>query len=513
MNVVAWARVSSEDQEKGYSVDAQLRALEDKAQKAGYVIVERFTVTESAKHGINRNKFNAMLEWVKANAKRMKLGAILSHKLDRVCRNMRDAVRLQELEAQHGVKLAFVENQFGPGPSGMLSFNVMAAVAQYYSDNLRTEVLKGMNERVRQGWFAWHAPFGYLNSPDKSEPIKVHPERSKAVLRIFELYRTGAWTFKALGRQLAEEGFTYQPSQPAFNRRALSQILNNRFYIGELHTRGGVYQGKHKLFVERNAFNECQAVLKGKNRRIGSPQLAFSGGLFRCAYCGFAVTGELIRKKLKDGSVNLHAYYRCANNHKPPDHPPLRWREVDLENAVIADLESLKGPSRKSAEVFKDVVKAAFANLGESQKFRRQQLQKRLSELSGMQDRLMNGYLLGAIAENAFQTKSASLKTEKEEVEKALSESSRFDPAYAETALDVLDFGQQAADLWRGSNSSVRRKLLESVSLNRVLTEVSLVTEKRKPFDWMAKNSIMKYGVPTRIRTWITGFGGRYSIH
>lgn len=40
---------------------------------------------------------------VKANAKREGIKAILLHKLDRVCRNMRDAVRLQELEDACGL--------------------------------------------------------------------------------------------------------------------------------------------------------------------------------------------------------------------------------------------------------------------------------------------------------------------------------------------------------------------------------------------------------------------------
>ncbi len=53
--------------------------------------------------------------------------------------------------------MAFVENDFGPGAAGALSFNVMAAVAQYYSENQRSEVIKGMDEKVRQGL----APFGY----------------------------------------------------------------------------------------------------------------------------------------------------------------------------------------------------------------------------------------------------------------------------------------------------------------------------------------------------------------
>ena len=109
------ARVSSREQREGYSIDAQLRFNRDRAQANGWHVVREFVVAESAKRGAERRMFNEMFAWVKANAKREKIKAILSHKLDRVCRNMRDAVRLQELEDACGVQLAFVDNQFGPG--------------------------------------------------------------------------------------------------------------------------------------------------------------------------------------------------------------------------------------------------------------------------------------------------------------------------------------------------------------------------------------------------------------
>ena len=146
-NCVLWARVSSREQREGYSIDAQLRITREKAQREGWHIVREFVVAESAKRGAERVAFNQMLKWVVANARKHKITTILAHKLDRICRNMRDAVRMQELEDKHGIKLAFVENQFGPGAAGALSFNIMAAVAQYYSDNLRQEVLKGIEER------------------------------------------------------------------------------------------------------------------------------------------------------------------------------------------------------------------------------------------------------------------------------------------------------------------------------------------------------------------------------
>ncbi len=152
-------------------------------------------------------------------------------KLDRVCRNMRDAVRLQELEDQCGVKLAFVDNQFGPGASGVLSFNVMAAVAQYYSDNLRSEVLKGMEEKIRQGWPMGHACYGYVNVADKTCPVVPHPEKAKTVVRIFELFSSGMYTLDALGDRLLAEGHSFRSSYHRFNRTTLAYILHNRAYI------------------------------------------------------------------------------------------------------------------------------------------------------------------------------------------------------------------------------------------------------------------------------------------
>jgi len=64
-----------------------------------------------------------------------------------------------------------------------------------------------MDEKVRQGWPTGLAPFGYVNVEDKAAPVIPHPEQSKAVMRIFELYSTGNYAFKALRDQLAGEGF------------------------------------------------------------------------------------------------------------------------------------------------------------------------------------------------------------------------------------------------------------------------------------------------------------------
>ena len=112
---------------------------------------------------------------------------------------------------------------------------------------------------------------------------------------------------------------------------------------------------------------------------------------------------------------------------------------------------------------------------------------KRQGEMTAMQDRLLNAYLAGTVEEVIYKAKSNELKSEAAKIEEALAQLGDATPARGQTALTLFDWSQRAADLWRGSNNAMRREILDSVCLNRTLTDVSLVTTKRKPFDVFAE--------------------------
>ena len=104
-----------------------------------------------------------------------------------------------------------------------------------------------------------------------------------------------------------------------------------------------------------------------------------------------------------------------------------------------------------------------------------------------MQDRLLNAYLAGTVDEAAFSAKSNELKVEAARMGEALAQLGDAMPARGETAQVLFDWSQRASDLWRGSDNAIRREILDSVCLNRTLSDVSLVTTKRKPFDVVAE--------------------------
>ena len=246
-----------------------------------------------------------------------------------------------------------------------------------------------------------------------------------------------------------------------------------------------MYQGKYRRIIDRNTFELCQEVLHGKNRRVGSPNLQFSGGLLTCAHCGQSITGEKIKRKLINGGVREHVYYRCANNRQGPDHPKLRWRECDLEIAIIKDLQSIRFPNQEIAAWFRQSLTEAFADVATAKQRQLTNLTKRRSELTTMQDRLLNAYLGRTVDETTYAAKAAEIKSDLLTVEESIEKINKIGTVDSELGLRLFDWSQNIATLWLGSNISQKREILDLICLNRTLSDVSLVLVKRKPFEFL----------------------------
>lgn len=116
-----------------------------------------------------------------------------------------------------------------------------------------------------------------------------------------------------------------------------------------------------------------------------------------------------------------------------------------------------------------------------------------------MQDRLLNAYLADTIDEATLRAKSDDLKGGMARVTEALEGVTRLDEGAIDRAMALFDFAQHAVELWRGSNSAARREILDAVSLNRTLSDVTLCIQKRKPFDLLAGGLVLKKSRSDRI--------------
>ncbi len=252
---VLYARVSSrEQQQEGYSIDAQVKLLRSVAHEKGYKIVREFVEVESAKAS-GRKQFAEMVSFFKRNRT---CSMLLVEKVDRLYRNQHDAITLEDLD----IETFFVKEGeiLSKDAKSHVKFmhDIRLAIARNYSENLREEVKKGMREKAEQGTYPGHAPFGYCHN-HTTRSIEPHPENATIVRFIFEQYARGTYSLVTLRK--AVHG-TYGKS---INRSYIHTILNNRFYLGTFEWGGETYRGTHvPPYI-------C-AIVRGRTVRHARPQ-------------------------------------------------------------------------------------------------------------------------------------------------------------------------------------------------------------------------------------------------
>ncbi len=199
------------------------------------------------------------------------------------------------------------------------------------------------------------------------------------------------------------------------------------------------------------------------------------------------ITGERIRRKLKGGGVRQHTYYRCANNKPGDDHPTVRWREADLEDAIVAELDAMRLPDGETAEWFRRTITGAFGQLRGDKNHQKRVLARKKAEVEKQSERLLSLYLDGHLDARTYQDKSTTMQGQMRELEEGLSACMDIDGSCMDIAMRVFDFTQNAAEVWRGSKIAGKQRILRAISLNRTLSDVSLGVEKRKPFSFLTE--------------------------
>ncbi|MDR2443679.1 MAG: recombinase family protein [Deltaproteobacteria bacterium] len=76
---------------------------------------------------------------------------------------MKDWIDLVDLRDKHGIEIVSVTLPFDQRPAGKLNSNMLAAISQFYSDQLSIRTAEGVERPVRTGLFSGSAPYGYKN--------------------------------------------------------------------------------------------------------------------------------------------------------------------------------------------------------------------------------------------------------------------------------------------------------------------------------------------------------------
>ena len=137
------------------------RFLKKKAATLGVIVGKEFVDRGASAKSADRPQLQAMLEYVKENADR--IDYVIVHKVDRLARNRDDDSDIMRVLRECGVQLVSASESIDDTPAGMLLHGIMSSIAEFYSQNLATEVKKGMGEKIKSGGTVGRVPIGYQN--------------------------------------------------------------------------------------------------------------------------------------------------------------------------------------------------------------------------------------------------------------------------------------------------------------------------------------------------------------
>lgn len=463
---VIYARVSSEEQEKeGWSIPSQLKALRKLAVQNDYRVENEFVESASAKKE-GRKEFSRMVEFVKEN----KIDTILCYKVDRLTRNPKDLITIEEL----GVDLIFIEGRYDPSPQGRFALSMMANMARFQVENQALDIQRGLRERIEQGGWPHRAPIGYRNDKN-SASVEIDESKCFYIRQAFELYGSGLYSIKTLSRKLYEMGLRNRCGNKVYNH-GIETILKNPFYYGAMKYKEKLYTGNHKPLITKDLFNQVQATLKKNSIRNKKIKHTFPfRGYLTCGECGCSITAQVQKG---------HNYYNCTKSRGNCSQPYIR--EEELETQIAAVLETIE----LDQELVDFMIRAAKEMKQEEINFKEvieKNLTGSLNKIKIKEKRLLDSFLEGHIQPDIYKEKASELEDERVTIELELRNENNSEAKIFEQMENVLNMANAARQAFIAGDYENKRRILEIVSSNLILNDRQITSyQLKEPFSMIA---------------------------
>lgn len=491
---ISYLRVSTKEQaqkggqDEGFSIPAQRQANAQKAEAIGARIVAEFVDAGESAKSADRPDLQRMIAYVKTH----RVSYCIVHKIDRLARNRADDVAIHLALQAAGVTLVSATENIDETPSGMLLHGIMSTIAEFYSRNLASEVVKGMTQKAATGGTPTRAPVGYLNVHVRNEmgrvvrTVEVDPDRGDLVRWAFQAYASGNWTLSLLHDELIGRGLTIPPTpkRPAkpISLSSLHRMLANPYYKGDVIYRGARYAGNHEPLAAPEVWYQVQNVLMAHNTagdRTQRHDHYLKGSLY-CGSCG----SRLLVSNAKSRSGPVYSYFVCAGRLRK--RTPCTRSAVLLDDAERLVNDYYQHNTRVPAHIreqLRGMLSAQFEQLLASSDAELSQLTTRRDQLEAEQTKLLHAYYADAITLPALKREQDRIASGLEFVNSRI-ESFHSDYAEARAEFDdSLNLLSNLAAIYQRGDDQTRRLCNQALFTKIYLDEDDTVrADLARPF-------------------------------
>ena len=460
MNAVLYARVSTEEQTEGYSIDAQRRAFQALCEAKGWTPYYEYIEAGKSAHTDDIRKRPVFKQAID-DALAGQYNVLVVHKIDRFSRNLRVTLEYFDKLGKAGIGFVSIENQIDYSTSqGKFMLSIQGALAELYSDNLSEETKKGWAERKAQGLYCGLLPFGAMKGED-GVPVP-HPDTYPGLVMAFELAAQGKSDSRA-AQALNAAGYRTvgnRGSRP-FSSDTVRGMLTNKFYIGLLpDTNGGWIEAKHEPCISRELWNQVQQA-RERNRKgpITVPKgRSFSSltGLAFCSYCkGRLNIAEVVNGRRRMACSTRAKGWECSQKSGYLDIYESQLEEYLRSFHIPEDYrEKILEAHRKLQVAYDDI---------DSQRARLEMRLERLKELYGWGDIAREEYL-----------------TERDAIRSELSQLSPLEEQDGSLSK-LAQFLTNVADAWHEAKQEQRNRLARCLFQEVWIKDREVIAVKPQP--------------------------------
>ena len=474
MNYVIYCRKSTDTEDKQVlSIDAQERELSELAQKENLSVVKIFKESKSAKDQ-GRPVFAEMIEYIKQN----KAQGIITWKIDRLARNLVDGGTIIDLLQRSTIHVIRTHDRTCIPSDNVLMLAVEFGMANQFVRDLSANVKRGYRQKFARGEWPHHPPIGYKNNK-ATKLIDVDEEKSKYIVRAYELYTKGSYSLKDIANILKHEGL-HTESGKKVHCGQIQRILQNPFYTGVMVKDEKYYLGKHTPLISKSLFDQAQEIANGKSRSRPKRHFFPLRGFMHCASCDCLLTASL-----KKG----HHYYYCTNGKGVCEQHKTYMRESYLYPLFGALFDEL----HFDEEIVEIMYQAACEKARSRSSYNADvlvTLQKSLESLKTREEKLLDTHLADQIPQSLYEAKILQISNERIALEQQIKIASQAGniSTTLEPIKNVFLQASRAKKEFMEATDEQKRKILENLLWNLSVKDRNIHTYQFKsPFGVIAK--------------------------
>ncbi len=351
LRCAVYTRKSSEEglEQDFNSLNAQLEACEafilSQVGLGWKLIHDRYDDGGISGGTLARPALQQLLDDVKSG----RIDVVVVYKIDRLTRSLADFAKIVEVFDERSVSFVSVTQSFNTTSSmGRLTLNVLLSFAQFEREVTGERIRDKIAASKKKGmWMGGIVPLGY-----DAEARKLIPNDAEAatVRQLFTLYlELGSLRLlqvRAHQLELRTKQHTSKAGLTSgglgFSCGHLRTILTNPLYVGMIRHGKHAYQGLHEAILDRQTFDQVQALLASKantsTSSAGKDDLHLLTGLI------FDETGDRLSPTHASKNGRRYRYYvsrRLAKGTKSDGPDPWRLPAMEIEKFVETQLIQL----------------------------------------------------------------------------------------------------------------------------------------------------------------------------